>query len=111
RGVVSVPHLPPAVETVTRNVCSAFIVLSVVLAISAALNLVNELYQRRPESRSRPIKGYIQVTQIVLYAGALVLIAAALMERSPLLLLSGLGAMAAVLMLVFKDTILSLVAS
>ncbi|MFC3076923.1 mechanosensitive ion channel family protein [Phenylobacterium terrae] len=111
RGVQLVPHLPPDVVTVTRNVCSAFIVLTLVLAISAALNLVNELYQRRPESRSRPIKGYLQVAKIILYGGSLILIAAALMERSPLLLLSGLGAMAAVLMLVFKDTILSLVAS
>jgi miniconductance mechanosensitive channel len=110
-GVRLAPHLPVEVETVTRNVCSAFIVLTIVLAISAALDLVNDLYQRRPESRSRPIKGYLQVTKIVLYGGSLVLITAALMERSPLLLLSGLGAMAAVLMLVFKDTILSLVAS
>jgi miniconductance mechanosensitive channel len=111
RGVSLVPHLPAEVETVTRNVCTAFIVLVLVLALSAALDLVNDLYQRRPEARSRPIKGYLQVVKILLYGGSLILIAAALMERSPLLLLSGLGAMAAVLMLVFKDTILSLVAS
>ena len=49
--------------------------------------------------------------KIVIYCGATILIVAVLFERSPLLLLSGLGAMAAVLMLVFKDTILSLVAS
>ncbi|MDD3837891.1 MAG: mechanosensitive ion channel [Phenylobacterium sp.] len=111
RGVSLVPHLPAEVEMVTRNVCTAFIVLFLVLALSAALDLVNDLYQRRPEARSRPIKGYLQVVKILLYGGSLILIAAALMERSPLLLLSGLGAMAAVLMLVFKDTILSLVAS
>src|SRR5690606_9118793 len=73
--------------------------------------LATEIYGRRPGAADRPIKGYIQVLQIVLYAGAAILIIAALMEESPLLLLSGLGAMAAVLMLVFKDTILSLVAS
>src|SRR3546814_12312304 len=60
---------------------------------------------------SRPIKGYIQVAKIILFGGSAILIIAVLMEQSPLLLLSGLGAMAAVLMLVFKDTILSLVAS
>jgi miniconductance mechanosensitive channel len=92
-------------------VTSAFIVLTLALAIGAALNLLNALYQQRPEAGVRPIKGYLQVLKILVYAGATILIAAALMEQSPLLLLSGLGAMAAVLMLVFKDTILSLVAS
>src|SRR5690606_4682249 len=64
-----------------------------------------------PEAASRPIKGYIQVVKIVLFLLAAILILATLIDRSPLLLLSGLGAMAAILMLVFKDTILSLVAS
>lgn len=111
RGIALVPHLPPDAITVTRNVVSAFIVLTVVLAISAGLNVANTLYQRRPDAASRPIKGYIQVAKIILFGASAILIVAALMEQSPLLLLSGLGAMAAVLMLVFKDTILSLVAS
>jgi miniconductance mechanosensitive channel len=111
RSASVVPYLPAAALTVTRNVCGAAIVLCLALAGSAVLNLANELYQRRPEARSRPIKGYLQLVKIVLWVGALVLVAATLMERSPVLLLSGLGAMAAVLMLVFKDTILALVAS
>ena len=111
RGVGSVPHLAEPVIMVVRNVSGAFMVLTIALAVGAGLNLVNEAYQRRPDAGSRPIKGYVQVVKILVYAGAAILIAAALMEQSPLLLLSGLGAMAAVLMLVFKDTILSLVAS
>ncbi|MEO9132325.1 MAG: mechanosensitive ion channel domain-containing protein, partial [Sphingomonas sp.] len=55
--------------------------------------------------------GYLQVGKIVIYCAAAVLIISILIGQSPLLLLSGLGALAAVLMLVFKDTILSLVAS
>jgi miniconductance mechanosensitive channel len=111
RGIEAVPNLPEAVVTVMHNVVSAFIILTIVMALSEALNLANELYQRRPDAVSRPIKGYVQVVKILLYATCAILIIAALMEQSPLLLLSGLGAMAAVLMLVFKDTILSLVAS
>jgi len=111
RGAVLIPNAPPQVLSVVGNVCTAIVVLSLALAVSAALNLVNDLYQRRPEARHRPIKGYLQVLKIVVFAASLVLMAAALMERSPVLLLSGLGAMAAVLMLVFKDTILALVAS
>ena len=111
RGVAVVPNLPAEVVTVTVNVVKALIVLSVAMAISWALNYANELYARRPEARSRPIKGYVQVVKIVVFCGAAILMIAVLIEQSPLLLLSGLGAMAAVLMLVFKDTILSLVAS
>ncbi|MEN8860638.1 mechanosensitive ion channel family protein [Qipengyuania flava] len=111
RGIVLVPHLPEAVVTVVVNVVRALIVLSVAMAISWALNYANELYARRPEARSRPIKGYVQVVKIAVFCGAAILMIAVLIEQSPLLLLSGLGAMAAVLLLVFKDTILSLVAS
>ncbi|MBO6528006.1 mechanosensitive ion channel family protein [Erythrobacter sp.] len=111
RGIALVPNLPLEIVTVTVNVVRALIVLSVAMAISWGLNYANELYSRRPEARSRPIKGYVQVVKIVVFCGAAILMIAVLIEQSPLLLLSGLGAMAAVLLLVFKDTILSLVAS
>ena len=111
RGIALVPNLPVEVVTVTVNVVRALIVLLVAMAISWALNYANELYARRPEARSRPIKGYVQVVKIAVFCGAAILMIAVLIDQSPLLLLSGLGAMAAVLLLVFKDTILSLVAS
>lgn len=111
RGIGLVPHLPEEVVNVTVNIARTIIVLSIAMAIGGALDYANELYSRRPESRSRPIKGYVQVVKIAIYFGAAILMIAVLIEQSPLLLLSGLGAMAAVLMLVFKDTILSLVAS
>ena len=111
RGIGLVPHLPEEVVNVTVNIARTMIVLSIAMAIGGALDYANELYSRRPESRSRPIKGYVQVVKIAIYFGAAILMIAVLIEQSPLLLLSGLGAMAAVLMLVFKDTILSLVAS
>ncbi len=111
RGIGLVPHLPEEVVNVTVNIARTMIVLSIAMAIGGALDYANELYSRRPESRSRPIKGYVQVVKIAIYFGAAILMIAVLIEQSPLPLLSGLGAMAAVLMLVFKDTILSLVAS
>ena len=110
-GMRAVPALPEALVTVVENVSSAFIVLTVALALAAALNLLNAVYQRRPEARLRPIKGYVEVVKIVIYLVAAILIVASLIDRSPLILLSGLGAMAAVLMLIFQDTLLSLVAS
>ncbi|MDV3239591.1 MAG: mechanosensitive ion channel family protein [Gammaproteobacteria bacterium] len=110
-GVAAVPGLPEAAVTVVRNVSSGFIVLTLALALSAFLDIVNHIYQRRPDAAVHPIKGYLQVVKILVYAVATLLIIAALIDRSPLILLSGLGAMAAVLMLVFQDTLLSLVAS
>lgn len=110
-GVAAVPDLPDSVVVVMRNVCGAFIVLTLALAVSAALDVVNLLYVRRPESASKPIKGYLQVLKIVIFGVTAILMIATLIDRSPLILLSGLGAMAAVLMLVFQDTLLSLVAS
>lgn len=111
RGIVAVPNLPEPLVTVISNVVSASIVLFIGMAISQVLTLVNQLYDRRPDALSRPVKGYIQLLKIILYGGVVLLMIAILMDESPLLLLSGLGAMAAILMLVFKDTILSLVAS
>ena len=110
-GVVLIPGLPPALSIIIQNVGSAFIILTIALALAASLNVVNTLYNRRPDAHNKPIKGYLQVLKIALYLIAAILIIAALIDKSPLILLSGLGAMAAVLMLVFQDTLLSLVAS
>ena len=70
-GVGLVPDLPDAVVQVVRNVCSAIIVLVLALAIGGSLNLVNELYARREDAHRRPVKGYVQVVQIVVYLLAL----------------------------------------
>ena len=111
QGIEIIPNLPEAVVVVVGNVAKALIVLSVAMGVSGALDYVEEVYRRRPEARSRPIKGYLQVLKIAIYCGAAIVMISVLIDQSPLLLLSGLGAMAAVVMLVFKDTILSLVAS
>ncbi|HEY1036205.1 MAG TPA: mechanosensitive ion channel domain-containing protein, partial [Pseudoxanthomonas sp.] len=110
-GVALVPDLPAMLVAVVRNVCFAFIILTVALAIAAALDLANEVYQRRPDAADKPIKGYLQLLKIIVFVIAAVLMVAALIDRSPVILLSGLGAMMAVLILVFQDTLLSLVAS
>ncbi|MCB5185695.1 mechanosensitive ion channel family protein [Methylobacillus gramineus] len=110
-GITWIPDLPPALVTVVQNVAHAFIVLSIGLAIGSVLNVFNDIWQQRPDAHMRPIKGYVQVVKIVIYLIATILMVATLIDRSPLILLSGIGAMAAVLMLIFQDTLLSLVAS
>jgi miniconductance mechanosensitive channel len=110
-GIRLIPEMPEEVVAVVINVANAFIVLSIALALGSIMDLINELYQRRSDAKDRPIKGYLQVIKIVLYAIAVLLMIATVLDRSPVILLSGLGALAAVLLLVFQDTILSLVAS
>ncbi|HEU0153139.1 MAG TPA: mechanosensitive ion channel domain-containing protein [Arenimonas sp.] len=112
-GAPLLPGVPEGGVAVLRNVAAAYVVVTAAQAISAFLSSLQDIYEARdPErARSRPIKGYLQLAKIALFVLATVLVVAVLVERSPLLLLSGFGAMTAVLLLVFKDTILSLVAS
>jgi miniconductance mechanosensitive channel len=110
-GVALLSGLDPAVVVVVRRVAAAFMVLMAVLALGGFLTAVDAVYAANPENRRRPIKGYFQLVKLVSAVLAGILIIATLMDRSPLIFLSGLGAMAAVLLLVFRDTLLSLVAS
>ena len=110
-GLRLVPGLGDGVVVVGENLALSYGLLMLSLAVSALLSSVNAIYEQYPVAAERPIKGFLQVAKIVVFVLTGVLIVATLTERSPVLLLSGLGAMTAVLLLVFKDTILSLVAS
>ncbi|MEX1259031.1 MAG: mechanosensitive ion channel domain-containing protein [Gemmatimonadota bacterium] len=109
-GVLLIPGLPAPVATAVRRVLLACLVVVLVLSISAALDGIHRIYAELPRARERPIKGFLQVAKIVAYLAGLILVISAIMARSPLIFLTGLGAMTAVLLLVFRDTILSLVA-
>jgi len=110
-GVQLLPGLSPTVVLLVQRIAASAAVVVVVLSASAFLNAANDVYSKNPEYRHRPIKGYVQLAKIVLGIAAAVLVVAILMDRSPFLFLSGLAGMTAVLLLIFKDTILSLVAS
>jgi miniconductance mechanosensitive channel len=106
---------PPALGIaylVIRRVAAAYMALTVALAFSAFLTAVDDIYKETyAEANNRPIKGYLQVLAIFVYVAVGILVVSILADRSPVIFLSGLGALTAVLMLVFRDTILSLVAS
>ncbi|MFT4347660.1 mechanosensitive ion channel family protein [Bartonella ancashensis] len=105
-----IPTLPRIFTTIIKNVSNAFIIFLVVLIISSFLSVINILYEQKPAARLKPIKSYIQIAKIVLFVIAVILMLSTLIDRSPLILFSGLGAMAAVLLLIFQDTLLSLIA-
>ncbi len=110
-GVAAIPDLPKTVVTIITNVSNAVMILVVALSVSAFLKLVDDLYHRREDAHLRPIKSYLQVVKIAIFIVAVILMGATVVDKSPVILLSGLGAMAAVLILVFQDTLLSFVAS
>lgn len=110
-AVPFVPGVPEALVRLLRSVATGYMVLMLTLTLTAALSAGNTIYSALPVARERPLKGFVQLVQIVIWILGGVLIVAAVLDRSPLLLISGFGAMTAILLLVFKDTILSLVAS
>ena len=109
-GVSMIPGLGEGWVELVQRITRAFACLAVALGLSAFLSAINSIYARYPISRNRPIKGYLQVVAIVVWVFTVILIIATLMRQSPWFLLSGLGAMTAILLLVFRDTLLSLVA-
>jgi len=110
-GVSLVPELADAGVKLIRNIAMGYMVLMLTMAVSAILGALNAIYATTPAAKERPIKGFVQLVQIVVWVLGGILIAATVLDRSPLVLLTGFGAMTAILLLVFKDTILSLVAS
>jgi len=110
-GLPFIPGLPEAGTLLLRNIALGYTALMLTLSLTATLGAANTIYSATPLAQKRPLKGFVQLVQIVVWILGGVMIIAAVLDRSPLLLLSGLGAMTAILLLIFKDTILSLVAS
>lgn len=100
------------------NLDNFLILMSKVYLIGIAVHLFNALlnsvlgiYNTTQYAATRPIKGYIQLVKIFIYSMAVILIIASLFKKDPWDLIIGLGTMAAVLLLIFRDTILGFVAS
>ncbi len=101
----------PVLVTFLGNITQAYMVLVVLLVIDALLNAMHEIYMKLPISKGRNIKGFVQVIKIVFYSAGVIFLISIFSGEAPKVLLGGLGAMAAVLILVFRDTILGFVAS
>jgi miniconductance mechanosensitive channel len=100
----------PAVTEVIRRLAVAYMIGVSILVVDSFLSAVNDIYSSFSIAKSRPIKGYIQVVKIIAYIVGLVLIITRIMDTSALGILSGFTAMSAILLLVFKDSILGFVA-
>jgi len=93
-----------------RGATQIYIIIILMLVLDSVLNSVEEIYRSFRASKEIPIKGFIQITKIAVYFLSAVFVISILLNKTPFFLLSGIGALTAVLMLVFKDAILGFVA-
>ena len=110
-GINLVPNVSPGVYITIEIVAMVLMVWTVMRSADGLLNAVGQIYDGLPMAKDRPIRGFLQLFKIFMYVLGSILIVAIAIGQSPLVLLGGFGAMTAVLILVFKDTILSVVAS
>jgi miniconductance mechanosensitive channel len=100
----------PVWQQLIEKIAVIYIIFVVLSALNAFMNALNDIYLTYEVSKIRPIKGYLQVAKIVLFFIGGILIISTLINQNPLILLGGLGALSAVLMLIFQNSILGLVA-
>lgn len=96
---------------IVLSVVNIYMILVVLLTLDALINSFHDIYLTLPIANERPIKGYLQVGKILIHSVGGILILSILIGKSPTAILASLGALAAVLILVFRDTILGFVSS
>jgi miniconductance mechanosensitive channel len=106
-----IPAEYASIASFVRSATMIYMLLMALLMIDSVINSFYLIYQKQPISKTRSIKGYVQVVKIAVYFIIIISILSIILNRPLTKLLTGLGALAAVLILVFKDTILGFVAS
>lgn len=92
-----------------QRICLIYILIAFLSFINSFLKAVYAVYSEKERLRDRPLKGMLQTVQVILWFIGAIVIVSILINRSPVSLLAGLGASAAILMLVFKDSIMGFV--
>jgi miniconductance mechanosensitive channel len=100
----------PGTVHIVQTLSQIYMILIGLLVADAFLNAVLDIYRTFEFSSRMPIRGFLQVIKIILYIFTVIIVLSIILGKSPFVFLGGLGAMTAVLMLVFKDSILGLVA-
>ena len=96
--------------TVVTGALNIYFIFVGVMVLDALFNWLHDIYRTLPVARDIPMRAFVQVLKILLFGAGLIMAVSVVLDRSPVYLLSGLGAMTAVLMLVFKDPILGFAA-
>ncbi len=100
----------PVVSNFITNMVIVYIIFIVVSSFNAFMKAVDDVYNTFNFAKERPIKGYIQVVQIVIFSIAILITISVIFDIDMTAIFTGMGAIAAIILLIFKDTILGLVA-
>ena len=100
-----------ATGLLVQHATQIYMIILIVMLIDSFFSAANDIYNTLPVSKTRPIKGYIQIVKIFFYVMGCISIISIMIGKTPIYILGTMGAFAAVLILVFKDTILGFVAS
>lgn len=95
---------------VSQKICVIYMIFTLLLALNSSLLMLLDILSAKEKLKDRPMKGFIQVLQVLVFFIGGIVIVAIIVDKSPATLFAGLGASAAILMLVFKDSILGFVA-
>ena len=98
-------------DGVLSRISEALIILVCVLSITRFLSALSEIFKGNKVFSKTPIQSYMQLVKLIVYVFGSIIIVCVISNTSPITIVSGLGALTALLLLVFKDTILGLVAS
>lgn len=101
----------PTWNVAANRVLDVMIILVILISINRTLNALRDILQEKEVYRDKPVQSYFQITKIIITGIFVILILARVTNQSPLFFLTSLGAMTAILVLVFKDTILGFVGS
>jgi len=104
-----IPSFSNEFQNFLGKVNFTYMTFVILLMLDALFNAINDIYNNFAISKHKPIKGFIQVLQIMLYLFGTIIIISDILDKSPVIILSGIGALAAVFLIVFKDSLLGLV--
>lgn len=108
--IVAMDLKDTGLESALYTVVDLWVVYTGLLFVHSVLKAVYEIFERRPGLHGKPIKGLLQTCQVILIIVGLILTISIILDESPTLLLTGLGASAAVISFIFKDSLMGLVA-
>ncbi len=104
-----IPSFSKEFQFIIEKIVSSYIALIITFTVISLLNAINDIYTTFKISKNKPIKGLIQILQILVSLFGGIIIVSHLIDKSPVIILSGIGALTAVLLIVFKDSLLGLV--
>ncbi len=106
---VAFAETSPSTMAFIQRVCLIYVIIAFLSFVNSLLKAVYTVYSEKEHLRNRPLKGMLQTVQVILWFVGGIIVVSILINKSPVSLLAGLGASAAILMLVFKDSIMGFV--